>query len=64
MTLAQFIARVRDDASRFRVQYERTQMQHPGFLEDERELNDWAGLFKLFMESEDVAGALKDARRR
>lgn len=64
MTLAQFIARVRDDASRFRVQYERAQSQHAGFLEDDRELSEWAGLFKLFMESEEASIALKDARRR
>lgn len=64
MTLAEFTARVRDDASRFRVQYERTQGQHPGFLEDDRTLHEWASLFVLFMESEETSRILKDARRR
>jgi len=62
--LAQFTARVRDDASRFRAQYERTQGQHPGFLEDDRTLHEWASLFVLFMESEDASNILKDARRK
>ena len=64
MTLAQFVTRTRDDLNRFRAQYERTQGQHPGFLEDDRTLREWASLLFLFMESEDVANALKDARRK
>ena len=64
MTITQFITRVRDDASRFRAQYERTQGQHPGFLEDDRTLREWASLLFLYMESEDVANTLEDARRK
>jgi hypothetical protein len=52
ISLSSFTARIRDDASRFRLDYERAMSRHRGLLVGEQTLDAWLQAFAAWLRAE------------
>lgn len=51
-TLAAFVNRLRDDASRFQLDYMRAMARHPGLLVGEQSQDAWVKAFVAWLQAE------------